>query len=117
MAVYKNKGIDEWIKKPQNICTMEYYSVIKRNTLESVLMKWMNLEPIILSEVCQKEKNKYHILTCIYGIYKDGTDKPVGRDAMDPQTQRTDVWTRVGKKREGVRLMERVAWKRIHQHM
>ena len=49
---------------------MEYYSAIKRNTFESVLMRWMNLEPIIQSEVSQKEKNKYHILTHIYEIYE-----------------------------------------------
>ena len=42
---------------------MEYYSDIKRNTFESVLIKWMNLEPIIQSEVSQKENNKYHTLT------------------------------------------------------
>ena len=47
---------------------MEHYSAIKRNTFESVLWKWMNLEPIIPSEVSQKEKDKYHILTHIYGI-------------------------------------------------
>ena len=51
-----------------HIYTMEYYSAIKRNTFESVLMKWMNLEPIIQSEVTQKEKNKYHILMHIYVI-------------------------------------------------
>ena len=48
--------------------TMEYYSDIKRNAFESVLMRWMNLEPIIGSEVSQKEKNKYHILMHTYGI-------------------------------------------------
>ena len=48
------------------IYTMEYYSAIKRNTFESVLMRWMNLEPITQSEVSQKEKDKYHILTHIY---------------------------------------------------
>ena len=48
--------------------TMVYYSGIKRNTFESVLMRWMNLEPIIQSEVSQKEKEKYHILMHIYGI-------------------------------------------------
>ena len=53
---------DEWIKKPWYIYTMEYYLAIKRNTFESVLMRWMNLEPIIQSEVSQKEKNKYCIL-------------------------------------------------------
>ena len=47
---------------------MEYYSVIKRNTFESVLMRWMNLEPMIQSEVSQKEKDKYLMLTHIYGI-------------------------------------------------
>ena len=59
---------DEWIKKLWYIYTMEYYSAIKKNTFESVLMRWMNLEPIIQSEVSQKEKEKYHILTHIYRI-------------------------------------------------
>ena len=44
---------------------MEYYSVIERNTFESVLMRWMDLEPIIQSELSQKEKDKYHILMYI----------------------------------------------------
>ena len=57
-----------WIKKLWYIHTMKYYSAIKRNAFESVLMRWMNLEPIIQSEVSQKEKDKYHILTHIYGI-------------------------------------------------
>ena len=47
---------------------MEYYSAIKRNAFESVLMRWINLEPIIQSEVSQKEKYKYHILMHICGI-------------------------------------------------
>ena len=47
---------------------MEYYPVVKRNAFESVLIWWMNLEPIIQSEVSQKEKDKYGILTQIYGI-------------------------------------------------
>jgi len=59
---------DEWIKKLWYIYTMEYYSVIKRSTFESVLMRWMNLEPIIQSEVSQKEQDEYHILMHIYGI-------------------------------------------------
>ena len=58
----------EWIKKLWYIYTMEYYSAIKRTTFESVLMRWTNLEPIIQSEVSQKEKDKYSILTHIYGI-------------------------------------------------
>jgi len=48
---------------------MEYYLAIKRNTFESVLMRWMNVEPMLQSEVSQKEKDKYCILTHIYGIY------------------------------------------------
>ena len=55
---------DEWIKL-WYIYTMEYNSAIKRYTFESVLMRWMNLEPIIQSEVSQKEKDKYCILTHI----------------------------------------------------
>ena len=42
---------------------MEYYSAMKRNEFDSVIVRWINLEPIILSKVSQKEKNKYHILT------------------------------------------------------
>ena len=59
---------DEWIKKLWYIYTIEYYSAIKRNTFASAVMRWMNLEPIIQSEVSQKEKDKYHILIHIYGI-------------------------------------------------
>ena len=57
---------DEWIKKLWYIYTIEYYSAIKRNTFESVLMRWMNLKPIIQSEVSQKEKDRYRILMHIY---------------------------------------------------
>ena len=49
----------KWIRKLCYIYTMEYYSAIKRNTSESVLMRWMKLEPIIQSEVSQKEKHQY----------------------------------------------------------
>ena len=51
-----------------HIYTMEYYSAVKKNPFESVQMRWMKLEPIIQSEVCQKEKHQYSILTQIYGI-------------------------------------------------
>ena len=56
---------DEWIKKLWYIYTMEHHSVIKRNAFESVLMRWMNLEPVIQNEVSQKEKDKYRSLTDI----------------------------------------------------
>ena len=59
---------DESIKTVWDIYTMEYYSAIKRNAFESVLMRWMNLEPIIQSEVSRKEKDKNCKLTHIYGI-------------------------------------------------
>ena len=58
---------DEWIRKLWYIYTMEYYSAIKKNIIESILMRWMKLEPIIQSEVSQKETHQYSTLTHIYG--------------------------------------------------
>ena len=52
----------QWIRKLWYIYTMEYYSAIKKNTFESVLMRWMKLEPIIQNEVSQKEKHQYSML-------------------------------------------------------
>ena len=59
---------DKWIKKLWYIYTMEHYSAIKKNACESLLMRWMNLDSIIQSEVSQKEKDKYCILMHIYRI-------------------------------------------------
>ena len=59
---------DEWIRKLWYIYTMEYYSAVKKNTFESVLMRCMKQEPIVQSEVSRKEKHQYSILTHIYGI-------------------------------------------------
>ena len=59
---------DEWIRKLWYIYTKEYYSAIKKNAFELVLMRWMKLEPIIQSEVGQKDKDQYSILTHICGI-------------------------------------------------
>ena len=59
---------DEWIRKLWYLYTMECYSSIRKNSFESVLMRWMKLEPIIQNEVSQKEKHEYSILTHIYGI-------------------------------------------------
>ena len=59
---------DEWIRKLHYIYTMEYYAAIKKNAFESVLMRWMKLEPVIQSEVNEKEKYQYSILMHIYGI-------------------------------------------------
>ena len=59
---------DEWVRNLWYIYTMEYYSYIKKNAFESVLMSWMKLEPITQRKVSQKEKHQYSILTHIYGI-------------------------------------------------
>ena len=59
---------DECIRKLGYIYTKEYYPAIKKNTFESVLMRWMKLEPIIQSEISQKEKHQYSILMHIHGI-------------------------------------------------
>ena len=64
----KCPSLDEWIKKMWHIYTMEYYSAIRRNEMEVFVMRWMELESVIQSEVRQKEKNKYSMLTHIYGI-------------------------------------------------
>ena len=64
----KCPSTDEWIKKMWHIYTMEYYSAIKRNETELFLLRWIDLESVIQSEVSQKEKNKYCMLTHIYGI-------------------------------------------------
>ena len=64
----KCPSTDEWIKTMWHIDTVEYYSAIKRNKIELFVVRWMDLESVIQSEVSQKEKNKYRMLTHIYGI-------------------------------------------------
>ena len=58
----KCPSTDEWIKKMWHIYTMRYYSAIKRNEIELFVVRWMDLESVIQSEVSQKEKNKYHMV-------------------------------------------------------
>ena len=58
-------SVDEWIGRLWFIYTMQYYSAIKKNTFESVLMGWMKLEPIIQSEASQKEKHQYSMMVMI----------------------------------------------------
>ena len=67
-SIVYNSQEDEWIRKLLYIYTMEYYSSFKKNTFESVLMRWMKLEPILQSEINQKVKYQHSILTHIYGI-------------------------------------------------
>ena len=69
---------------------------------ESVLMKWMKLQPIIQSEVSQKEKHQFSILTHIYGIYKDGIDNLVCKTAKETQMYRTVFWTLWERERVGL---------------
>ena len=69
----KCSSTDEWIKKMWHIYTMEYYSAIKRNEIELFVVRWMDLESVVQSEVSQKEKNKYCMLTHIYGMKKKKT--------------------------------------------
>ena len=64
----KCPSTDEWIKKMWHIYTMEYYSAIKRIEIELFVVRWMVLESVIQSEISPKEKNKYCMLTHIYGI-------------------------------------------------
>ena len=66
---------------------MEYYSAIKRNETELFVVRWIDLESVIQSEVSQKEKNKYHMLTHIYGtLKKSGSEEPRGRTGIKMQT-------------------------------
>ena len=91
---------------------MEYYSAVKKNSFESVLMRWMKLEPIIQSEVSQKDKEHYSILTHIYGIWKDGNDNSICKTGKETQMYRTDFWTLWEKARVG--WSERTALKHVY---
>ena len=83
------------------IYTMGYYSAIKRNKTGSFVEMWMDLESVIQSEVSQKEKNKYRILTHICGIQKNSTDEPISRARIETQKQRTGMWTQLGEREGG----------------
>ena len=95
---------DEWINKQWYAYTMKYYSAIKRNTLESVLMRWKNIEPIIQTEVYQKEKDKYCILRHIYRIYKNGTKEFICRAQWKTNIEKR--LTDMGRAEERLRCME-----------
>ena len=80
---------------------MEYYSAIKKNAFELVLMRWMKLEPIIQSEVSQREKHRYSILTYIYMEFrKMGNDDCICETAKETEMYRIDCWTLWEKVRE-----------------
>ena len=70
-----------------HIYTMDYYSAIKRNKIELFVVRWMDLESVIQSEVSQKEKNKYRMLTYMESKKKEnGSEKPRGRTGVKMQT-------------------------------
>ena len=85
MGKAKNDYQKDTVKTCFSIYIMEYYSAIKKNAFESVLMRWMKLEPIVQSEVSQKEKHQYSILMHIYGIQKDGNNDPICKTAKETQ--------------------------------
>ena len=85
----KCPSTDEWIKKIWYIHTMEYYSAIKRNEFESVLVRWMKLEPVIQNEVSHKEKQISYNNTYIWDL-ENGTDEPICRAG---KRRRCREWT------------------------
>ena len=105
---------DEWIRKLWYIYTMEYYSAVKKNTFESVLMRWMKLEPVIQSEVSQKEKYQYSILTYIYEFRKMVMITLYVRQ-QETQMYRTVFWTLWERVRVG--WFGRMALKHVKYHM
>ena len=97
----KCPSTDEWMKKIWYICTMEYYSAIKRNEIGSFVEMWMDLETVIQSEVSQKEKNKYCILTHICGIKKNATDEPVCKAEIETDVENKHMDTKGGSGGQG----------------
>ena len=83
----KCPSTDQWIKKMCHIYAMEYYSAIKGNEIELFVVRWMDLESVIQSEVSQKKKNKYCMLTHIYGIKRKKNSHEEPRDKTGIKTQ------------------------------
>ena len=103
---------DEWIEKLWYIYKMEYYSAIKRTTFVSVLMRWMNLEPTIQSEVSQKENYQYLIVTHIYMPSRKMVLMNLFAGHQWRNRHREQTYEhRVEGRKETVRHRERVTWK------
>ena len=85
---------------------------IKKKSFESVLMRWMKLEPIIQSEVSQEDKDQYSIPMHIYGILKGGNNNSICKTEKETQFYRTDFWTLWEKARVG--CSERIALKQVY---
>ena len=103
---------DEWIRKLWYIYTMEYYSAIKKGSFESVLMRWMKLEPIIQSEVSQKDKDQYSVLMHIYMEFRKMVMITLYAKQKRRQMYRTEFWTLWEKARVG--CFERTALKHVY---
>ena len=88
----KCPSTEEQIKKMWYIYAMEYYSAIKRNKIVPFAETWIDLETVIQSEVSQKEKNKYRIISLICGIQKNGTDKLICKAEIETEMQTTNLW-------------------------
>ena len=97
----KCPSTEEWIKKMWYIYTIEYYSAIKRNKIVSFAETWMDLEAVIQSEVSQKEKNKYCILTHMCGIWKNVIDDLICKAEVEIQTENKRMNTK-GEREHGM---------------
>ena len=106
---------DEWVGKLQYLYIMEYYSAIKKNGLGCILTRWMKLEPIIQSEVSQKEKHQYSKLMHIYGIQKDSNEQLYIQDSKRDTVIKNRFWTMWEKARVG--QYEGIAFKHIYCHI
>ena len=81
----KCPSAEEWIKKMWYIYTMEYYSAIKKNKIMPFAVTWMDLEIVILSEVSQTEKDKYHMILFRCGILKNGANELINKTEIESQ--------------------------------
>ena len=92
----KRSLTEELIKKMWYTYRMEYHSAIKRNEIMPFAETWMDLEIAIQTEVSQKEKDKYRIISFICGIQKNGTDELICKAEIESQMQKTNLWLPTG---------------------
>ena len=113
----KCPSTDEWIKKIWYIYTTEYCSPIKRNEIELFVVRWMDLESVTESEVSQKEKNKYRMLTHIYGIKKKKFWRPKGQEGNKDTDLLENGLEDMGRGWGEMWQGKRVSWTYIHYQM
>ena len=83
---------DEWIRKMWYIYTREYYSAIKQNEIMPFEAIWTDIEIIILSDISQREKDKYHMISLICRILKNDTNELIYKIEIESQTQKINLW-------------------------